>query len=152
MTQWVIQTSRISVHSDSEFDASTARKRKKLEICVEANANVGAIDTPVDSEVNLSESSESSSDECSPNRDVSGSHEVRVIWNDCSGPEPALEVPKSTIKKQVKEWSRLGGVSAVPFAPFLQQVKEENHEGSNIGAGDTATVLSLSLRLNCFQT
>ncbi|CAH1996558.1 unnamed protein product [Acanthoscelides obtectus] len=71
--------------TDSEFDAGTARKRKKLEICVEANANVGAIDTPVDSEVNLSESSESSSDECSPNRDVSGSHEVRVIWNDCSG-------------------------------------------------------------------
>ncbi|CAH1977065.1 unnamed protein product [Acanthoscelides obtectus] len=53
----------------------------------DTNANVGAIDTPVDSEVNLSESSESSSDECSPNRDVSGSHEVRVIWNDCSDNE-----------------------------------------------------------------
>ncbi|CAH2015277.1 unnamed protein product [Acanthoscelides obtectus] len=50
-----------SESTDSEFDAGTARKRKKLEICVVANANVGAIDTPVDSEVNLSESSESSS-------------------------------------------------------------------------------------------
>nr|CAI5844167.1 unnamed protein product [Callosobruchus analis] len=71
--------------TDSEMDAEKAAKRQKLMgSCVQTN--IGPADIPLESET-LSDNDESSSDQSDNNRGVGevGSHEVQVIWNDCTG-------------------------------------------------------------------